>query len=134
MFTETRSRKRRAGVDLSALIDIVFLLLIFFSVTTTFLEQSGMDLELPESSTAEASERAEVLVEIGADGTIRLQGEEVTPEELERRVGELSVEDRRRITIRADRALELGRAVAVIDALRRGGVEGITLPMIPTER
>lgn len=134
MFAESRNRERRAGVDLSPLIDIVFLLLIFFSVTTTFLEQSGMDLELPESSTAEAAESAPVLVEIASDGTIRLQGEEVTAEGLERRVAELSPEERRRITVRADRALELGLAVSVIDALRRAGVEGITLPMVPVER
>lgn len=134
MFTDSRHRERRASVDLSPLIDIVFLLLIFFSVTTTFLEQSGMDLELPESSTAQATDSAPVLVEIASDGTIRLQGEAVTAEDLERRVSELSEDDRRRITVRADRALELGRAIAIIDALRRGGVEGITLPMVPTDR
>lgn len=134
MFADSRHRERRASVDLSPLIDIVFLLLIFFSVTTTFLEQSGMDLELPESSTAQATDSAPVLVEVAADGSIRFQGEVVTAETLEERVAELSVEDRRRITVRADRALELGAAIAVIDALRRGGVEGITLPMVPTER
>lgn len=134
MFTESRQRQRRAGVDLSPLIDIVFLLLIFFAVTTTFLEQSGMDLELPESTTAQATERAEIVVEVTADGAIRLAGETMSVAELETRVTDLTPEERRRITIRADRALELGVAVSVIDALRRAGAEGISLPMVPRER
>ena len=119
---------------MSPLIDVVFLLLIFFAVTTTFLEQSGMDLELPESSTATSTESAAVVVEIGADGTITFEGEQMSAEELERRVAALEVAERGRITVRADRALELGAAVAVIDALRRGGAEGISLPMVPVER
>lgn len=134
MFVETRSRERRARVDMSPLIDIVFLLLIFFAVTTTFLEDSGMDLELPESSTATSTEAAAIVVEIGAEGEIRLSGEVVTAEELTRRVGELSEEERRRITVRADRSVDLGIAVRVIDALREGGAEGISLPMVPLEQ
>lgn len=119
---------------MSPLIDIVFLLLIFFSVTTTFMEQSGMDLELPESSTATAAESAAIVVELGADGTISYEGESVTTEQLEQRVSSLSEEDRQRVTVRADRGVELGDAVRVIDALRRGGVAGITLPMVPVEQ
>lgn len=134
MFGESRRSKRRATVDMSPLIDVVFLLLIFFSVTTTFLEQSAMDLELPESSTAQATESAATVVEVGADGTISFQGEQMDVSELERRVGAMAEEERRRLTIRADRRLELGPAVAVIDALRRAGVEHITLPMVPAER
>ena len=134
MFTEARSRTRRASVDMSPLIDVVFLLLIFFAVTTTFLEQSGMDLELPESSTATSTQSAAVVVEIAADGTVTFQGEAVSTEELERRVAALEEAERARITVRADRALELGSAVAVIDALRRAGAEGISLPMVPVER
>jgi len=134
MFSEARHRDRRARVDMSPLIDIVFLLLIFFAVTTTFLEQSAMDLELPESSTSQATESTRIVVEVAASGEIRLQGETVTAEQLEARVGELSEEDRKRITVRADSSIELGLAVRVIDALRNGGAEGISLPMVPTKQ
>lgn len=134
MFTESRKRTTRASVDMSPLIDVVFLLLIFFSVTTTFLEQSGMDLELPESSTSEATQTTSIVIEVAGDGTIRLDGEELTVEALESRIAALAPEERSRITLRADRELELGLAVRVIDALRRGGAEGVTLPMVPIER
>ncbi len=134
MFVESRKRARRAQVDLSPLIDVVFLLLIFFSVTTTFLEQSGMDLELPESSTAAATETSAIVVEIGSDGSIRFEGELVDVAELEARVAALDEAARARVTVRADRQVELGAAVRVIDALRRGGVTGISLPMVPVEQ
>jgi biopolymer transport protein ExbD len=119
---------------MSPLIDIVFLLLIFFAITTTFLEQSGMDLELPESSTAEATEAVTILVEVGSSGEIRLEGDTVTIEQLVARVEALSTEDKARITVRADRTIEYGLAVQVVDALRRGGAGGITLPMVPTQQ
>jgi biopolymer transport protein ExbD len=134
MFSEARHRDRRARVDMSPLIDIVFLLLIFFAVTTTFLEQSAMDLELPESSTSEATESAQITVEVGADGEIRLQGEIVTAEQLEARVGQLSEEEKARIAVRADTSISLGLTIQVIDALRNGGAEGISLPMVPSQQ
>lgn len=134
MFSEALHRDRRARVDMSPLIDIVFLLLIFFAVTTTFLEQSAMDLELPESSTSEVMQSTRIVVEITASGEIRLQGEAVTVEQLEARIGDLSEEERERITVRADSSIELGLAVKVIDALRNGGAGGITLPMVSTKR
>ena len=89
MLVENRHRERRASVDMSPLIDVVFLLLIFFAVTTTFLEQSGMDLELPESSTAPATMAAEIIVEISGAGEIRMDGETVTADGLEGRVAGL---------------------------------------------
>jgi biopolymer transport protein ExbD len=134
MLADSRGSKRRASVDMSPLIDIVFLLLIFFAITTTFLEQSGMDLELPESSTAQATDAVRILVEIGADGELRFEGETITVDQLEGRIRALSAEDRARITVRADRTIEYGLAVQVIDALRRGGAEGISLPMVPTRQ
>ena len=103
---------------MSPLIDIVFLLLIFFAVTTTFLEQSGMDLELPESTTAQSTEQAGLLVEVGASGEIRFEGETITIQQLEDRVRGLAPEDRARVTVRADRTIEYGLAIEVIDASR----------------
>jgi len=134
MFSEARHRERQARVDMSPLIDIVFLLLIFFAVTTTFLEQSAMDLELPESSTAEATESTRIIVEVAASGEIRLQGETITVEQLEARISALSEEEKERITVRADSHIELGLAVQVVDALRNGGAGGITLPMVSAQQ
>ena len=128
MFTENRV-ERRVTLDMSPLMDIVFLLLIFFLVTTTFLPDSGMELELPESTTSSASELTPTIITVAQDGGIQLDGRDLSVEELESAVRALPAADRQRITVRADQRVDYGVIVGVIDALRNAGVEGLSLPM-----
>ena len=111
------------------MMDIVFLLLIFFLVTSTFLPDSGMDLELPESTTATQSELAPTMISVAEDGALRLDGEAISVEELQQRVAALPQSDRQRITVRADARVDYGVIVRIIDALRNAGVNGLSLPM-----
>lgn len=129
MFSEGTSQKPRASMDISPLLDVAFLLLIFFAVTTTFLEDSGLDLELPESTTASPTEQAPAVVTVSADGGITFRGESLSVQELESIVRDLSAEELRRITLRADSRVDFGAVVAVFDALRRAGARGLSLPM-----
>jgi biopolymer transport protein ExbD len=129
MFGRERRSKRRVSLDISPLMDVAFQLIIFFAVTTTFLEQAGMQLELPESSTATAEETSPVEVSVTEDGTVRFQGEVVTVEQLESEVAALPATERAKITVRADRDVSYGLIVSVIDALRKAGAEGLSLPM-----
>jgi len=133
MFSEGTSQKPRASMDISPLLDVAFLLLIFFAVTTTFLEDSGLDLELPESSTAGPTEQSPAVVAVTDDGAINFRGEQLTVEELESTVRGLSADELRRITMRVDTGVDFGAVVRVFDALRRAGVEGLSLPMQAAE-
>ena len=128
MFAEKQSQ-RRVTLDMSPMMDIVFLLLIFFLVTSTFLPDSGMDLELPESTTVTQSELAPTMISVAEDGALRLDGEAISVEELEQRVAALPQSDRQRITVRADARVDYGVIVRIIDALRNAGVSGLSLPM-----
>ena len=128
MFTDKQSQ-RRVTLDLSPMMDIVFLLLIFFLVTSTFLPDSGMALELPESTTATASEIAPTMISVAEDGAVRIDGEGISVEELQQRVAALPESDRQRITVRADSRVDYGVIVRIIDALRNAGVSGLSLPM-----
>jgi biopolymer transport protein ExbD len=128
MFTDQQS-KRRVALDLSPLLDVVFLLLIFFLVTTTFMPDAGMELELPESTTATESEMAPTIVSVTEDGAISLDGESVTLDELQRAVAALPETERQKITVRADARVGYGVIVGIIDALRNAGVTGLSLPM-----
>ena len=134
MFREERSRSRRTRLDMSPLIDVVFLLLIFFAVSTTFLEQAGLGLELPESTSAAADTVTAAVVEVDSLGEIRFRGEIVDPVTLEQAVAALDEADRDRITVRADRRVEYGTLVRVLDALRKGGASGLSLPMVPARQ
>lgn len=128
MFSDQKA-ERRVTVDLAPLIDIVFLLLIFFLVTTTFLPDAGMDLELPESTTAAPSQLTQTVVSVSEDGAIQLGGRAVSVDELQRAVEALSEADRQKITVRADARVGYGVIVRIIDALRNAGVDGVSLPM-----
>lgn len=71
------------GIDLTPLIDTIFMLLIFFIMTTTF-SRPVLDILLPSSSEAEASaERKEQLISIRADGTLHYEGRQIAREELD---------------------------------------------------
>ena len=128
MFVEKQSQ-RRVTLDMSPMMDIVFLLLIFFLVTSTFLPDDGMDLELPESTTAAPSDMAPTMISVAEDGALQLDGEAITVQELQQRVAALPEADRQRITVRADARVDYGVIVRIIDALRNAGVTGLSLPM-----
>lgn len=68
-----RQRSQEVGVDLTPLIDVVFLLLIFFMVSTTFTRENHLNIELPEASGERSEQQAEMIdVVINADGQYRL--------------------------------------------------------------
>jgi len=128
MFSDEQSR-RRVSLDISPLLDVVFLLLIFFLVTTTFMPDASMDLELPESTTATQSEVAATVVTVGEDGGVQIDGDSVSMQELERTIAALLPEEREKINVRADARVDYGVIVRIIDALRNAGVDALSLPM-----
>ena len=66
-----------ASIEMSPLIDCVFILLIFFIVTTTFVEETGVDVRKPRASTAQALEKDSMLIALTADGEVRYGGREI---------------------------------------------------------
>jgi biopolymer transport protein ExbD len=126
-------RPRSVGIELSPLIDVVFQLLIFFAVTTSFLQVAGLELDLPESD-AEPAQRAEgaesrwLTIEMGADGTLAFQGEPVRPEDLEGRLKRaLAARRDALVVLRADREARHGQVVSVMDGVRRAGARGLSV-------
>ncbi|HUP01709.1 MAG TPA: biopolymer transporter ExbD [Gemmatimonadota bacterium] len=121
-------RRRKAGINITSLIDVVFLLLLFFVVTSTFLEQPGLDLALPEASTAEGEREGDVTVSVAPDGTVYLAGEAVPAGDLAGRLeAALSVRDPKRVILEADRSVSHGRVVEVMDAARRAGATALVV-------
>lgn len=113
---------------MSALIDVVFLLLIFFAVSTTFLENSGLDLELPSAETSSTPTEHDVTVWIGAEGELRFGGRDLPLVELEQGLrSALEGADRKFVVIMADRNARLEHVVAVMDLARKAGAEGLTI-------
>lgn len=131
-------RFRRGGeedysLQLTSLIDVVFLLLIFFMVSTSFVDFTRrLDIQLPESeSGAEVVEKKSFLVEVGVEKRISLNGDPVALEALEGRLkaGVEGGEFKRSLMLKADRRLDYGYVVRVMGLVSRAGVRDISLAM-----
>ena len=117
-----------ASINIAPMVDVVFLLVIFFAVSTTFLETSGLKLELPSSSSTAQRDSAQLAVLMSEDGTLSFDGEIVDRVELARRLkAALSTEEQKLVILRADRSASHGDVVALIDLIREAGAVDLTL-------
>jgi biopolymer transport protein ExbD len=120
-------------IDLTPLVDVVFLLLIFFMVSTTFREDQGIELRLPEASAAEARETDDDLrVQLAADGSIHFAEQALDLKGLEAAIREALKGSRDQLVVlEADSKAEHGSVVSVMDALRRAGARGLSVATTP---
>ncbi len=117
-----------ASINIAPLVDVVFLLVIFFAVSTTFLETAGLQLELPSSSSTAPRESPELTVFLGEDGTLSFEGEIIDLEELGVRLrAALESSERKLVVLRADRNARHGEVVGLMDVIRDAGAQGLTL-------
>jgi biopolymer transport protein ExbD len=126
-------RQKLVRIDLTPLVDVVFLLLIFFMVSTTFREEQGLELRLPEARSSTPAQNEDVLrVSVGRDGSIRFRGESLDPQALELAVGAAMADsENRQVIVEADKQVAHGVVVQVMDALRRAGARGLTVGTQP---
>lgn len=119
-------RSEEPSLNLTPLIDVVFQLLIFFMVATTFLDpEREIDIDLPEATTGTRAEvqSDELVINVFADGRLVLSGETIAPGELLSRLKRAAQEDPRTpVTIRGDRVVHHERIVAVMDACGQAGL------------
>ena len=106
--------------DLTPLVDVVFLLLIFFMVSTVFVDfKRQMDISLPSSKSSVPSEvREPVKVELTVDKQIFLNGKKVTLEEFESALSKISVSKNNVAVIRADKNLPYGNVIKIMGILQ----------------
>ncbi len=125
------SPRRRAGtlLNLTPLIDVVFLLLIFFMLTSHFVEEESIAIELPQAeSSGNAGDDGFVEVVATPDGTLLLGGTVIVPEELEAALrAALSDPAKHSVRLRGDQGARLGLAVQVIDAARKAGSRSLDI-------
>ena len=119
-------------INIAPLVDVVFLLVIFFAVSTTFLETAGLKLELPESTSTTERDSHQLVVMLGADGTLSFDGQPVEREELVERLNSALEETTNKLVVlRADKAARHGDVVQLMDSIRDAGAEGLTVDARP---
>ena len=131
-----RGHKKRSDllVDLTPMIDVVFLMLIFFMVSTSFTANNSIKLELPQSKPQAATkDTKQVTVSINAEGRLFVQDERVEDADLRRRVLNISKGDpNMRVVLRADAEAKHKRVVYVLDTIRELGMGKVGIATIPT--
>ncbi len=118
-------------LDLIPMIDIVFQLILFFLVSTTFALLPGITVQLPESSTAEGGETRGLIITLSADGEIWFNDKAVTLEELHQELLAFDTEavprEQYPIQLEADALVTNGTIVQLFDLLRKNGFSAVNL-------
>lgn len=110
------------GVDISPLIDMVFILLIFFMVSTTFVKDLKLDVERPGAASAERASTKAIRVHVERSGAIYLDGQPVKPWMLQSRIRDLvRGGSSTTVLVIADRLVSAEKLVEVVDQCRLGG-------------
>lgn len=125
-----RKRGENEGTDeinISPLIDVVFILLIFFIVTTVFVEETGVDVTKPQASSAVDLERNSVLIAITDTGKVVYGGREIGPAGVRAIVKRLNQNDDMPVIIQADRTVPTSLLVRVIDEAKIGGAPSVDI-------
>lgn len=137
MKLERRKRKDELMIELTSLIDVVFLLLIFFLVATTFDDmKGGIKIDLPQSTIKEVSEVKEVQIVVDKDKNMILNYKEngkkeqisVTTENLKEKLAEkLSESQERNVIISADKRLDYGYIVEIMTISKEAGANSLDI-------
>ncbi len=129
----SRRRRREPTVNLAPLVDIVFLLVIFFMVTSTFITpETGLPVDLPQAVTGEARPEGAPTVVVQADGQAFWKGEPVDDAALLASLQKALAQDPvGTVILRADRKTPHGRVVQVMDLIRQAGAKRVAIAAVP---
>ena len=115
-------------VNLTPMLDVVFIMLIFFIVTASFVKESGIDINRPSAATATKKERGNILVAITPSGQIWIDRRQVDVRSVRANIERLHAENPQgAVVIQADRESKNGLLVEVLDAAKLAGVENISI-------
>ena len=127
-FISSTQDDQEATVDITPMLDVVFIMLIFFIVTATFVKQAGIEVNQPKASTAVVQEKANILIAIDADNKIWINRREVDFRALRPNIERLHAENPKgSVVIQADRDSINEVLVQVMDASRKAGVYEIAI-------
>ncbi len=118
-------------LDMAPLVDVVLNLLIYFMLTSSFLLQPGMHIELPEARTTEPPLPTPVIISVTAENHLFLEDQPVTLRELEKAVNDLSREGPFELLIKGDTRSQHGVVVKVLDIARLAGAQRMVVATTP---
>ncbi|MDZ7783454.1 MAG: biopolymer transporter ExbD [Halioglobus sp.] len=117
-----------AQIDLTPMLDVVFIMLIFFIVTASFIKEAGVEVNRPEAQTSEPVENVNILVAVNANNEIWMDGRRIDKRAVRANIERLHAENPKgAVVIQADNKSNTETVAAVLDAAREAGVYDVSL-------
>jgi biopolymer transport protein ExbD len=118
------------GIDMSPLLDVVFILLIFFIVSTVFVSETGVEVDKPQSISADQLEKTAILIAITQQGNVIYDGAQIGVSGVRRTLEQLLSRDERPVVIQTDKRVPAELLVEVIDQAKLGGSDSISIATV----
>ncbi len=129
-----KARRQATELNMAPLIDMVFILLIFFLVTTSFVRETGVDVNRPSASTAISKEKAGILVGISADNRVFMEKREIDLRAVRANVERALAENPEgAVVIVADSMSHTGTIITVMDGCKLAGAKNVSIAARLTE-
>lgn len=126
-YAARQSGGQSLDVNMAPLIDMVFLLLIFFIVTTSFVQETGVEIRRPSALTAETLERNAIAIALGAGGEIFHDGRRIHLNGVRGLVAQLLRQGPAPVVILADESARSGLLIELVDECRLGGAAQVSV-------
>ncbi len=128
MLRQLRKDNDESNIDITPMLDVVFIMLIFFIVTATFIKESGTEVSRPLAFTAGLQDKASILIAIDAENRVWIDRRNVDPRGLRTIIERLHAENPRgSIVVQADKLSKNETLVEVLDAATRAGVSDVAI-------
>ena len=123
-----RNKREKSEVNIAPLIDMVFILLIFFLVNTSFVKETGIDVNRPTAATAVVKNKSNILIAVDSANRVFMEQREIDPRAVRANVERALAENPEgAVIVVADEASSTGVAIQVMDRCRLAGAENVSL-------
>lgn len=128
MMQNLQVQEEESEINMTPMLDVVFIMLIFFIVTASFVKEAGIDVNRPDAPTAVKKENANILVAISANNEIWIDRRKVDPRSIRANIERLHAENPQgSVVIQADEEANTKTLIQVMDASRQAGVFNVSI-------
>jgi biopolymer transport protein ExbD len=127
-----KSEAGPTAMNITPLIDMVFILLIFFAVNASFVKEAGVEIERPSARTAQTQQKANIMIAVTENGEVWVDRQRVDPRSVRGHVERLHAENPEgAVVILADDESQTGLVIEVLDQARLAGVDQVAVAATP---
>ena len=126
-----KQQETEGGIDLTPMLDVVFIMLIFFIVTASFVKTAGIDVDRPGAFTAEPKKNAKILIAVSANNEIWIDKNEIDKRAVKLHIERLIAENPKgAVVVQADNKSSAKAVATVLDAARDAGVADVSISAV----